>query len=255
MLRTRRADVERALGTSPRRAPSSPSCSSTQPRRANSEPVKPRSPTCSLVAIAASSASIAARVVAGALVEVGDHAEAHREHDRPVDPREAVGGGAVVRSAVGEVAVEHRELPQRVRRGRATANGSSGDCAVEVEHDPRGGGGPRRGRRGPRPARRRTSGPAPSTRRRRGARRSRAPSPGPRRCARSRRPGSRGARGRSAPAPACARPPRRRRRRRRRASACPRRPCRPASGASSRRRRSSARSRRRRWRPPTRAQP
>ena len=90
----------------------------------------------------------------------------------------------------------------------ATANGSSGELAVEVEHDQAAAAGLVEVAAHRRPARRRTSAPTPSTRRRRGVRRSRARSPGRRRCARSRRRGSRGGRGPSTPAPACARRPR-----------------------------------------------
>ena len=56
-------------------------------------------------------------VVAGPLVEVGDHAEAHRVHDRPVEAPEALGGGSVVTLGRVEVAVEDGQLGQRVRCG------------------------------------------------------------------------------------------------------------------------------------------
>ena len=91
-------------------------------------------------------------VVAGPLVEVGDHAEAHREHDGPVEPTEALGGRAVVPLGLGEVAVEERELAERVRREPRRRTGRRATCR-RSRAAPSGGGGPRRGR----PARRRCS--------------------------------------------------------------------------------------------------
>ena len=81
----------------------------------------------SLVAIASSNACDRGGVVTGALVEVRDHVERHRQHDRSIDRREAVGGRAVVHAR-----------PRRDRRPgcasfareyarAAIANGSSGD--------------------------------------------------------------------------------------------------------------------------------
>ena len=139
------------------------------------------------------------RVVTGALVEVGDHAEADRAHHRPVEaprsPRWRPGSAARRRRGRRRGAPAWPASTSRA----ATANGSSGACAVEVEHDPapaaglvevtaHGGllGVERVGQRH-------------RLRRRRGVRRSPAPRPGRRRCARRRRRGSRGAHGRSTP--------------------------------------------------------
>ena len=74
-------------------------------------------------------------VVAGALVEVGDHAEAYRVHDRSVEALEALGGGPIVPLGGVEVAVDDGQLGQRVR-ARRSGERIVGRLAVEVEQDP-----------------------------------------------------------------------------------------------------------------------
>ena len=131
--RTRRAASSARWYTASARA-SWPSWSSTHRGGRSSEPVKPPS-SDSLVAIAASNAVIAAGVVAGPLVEVGDHAEAHRVHDRPVEAREAVGRRPVVALAPRRGRRRGRQLRLRVDAGRERER-IVGRLAVEVEHAP-----------------------------------------------------------------------------------------------------------------------
>ena len=72
-------------------------------------------------------------MIAGAFVEVGDHPEAHRQHHRPIDTCEPVGGGPVAALRRGEIAVEDRELRRRVgARGHDERLG--GQRLVEPQH-------------------------------------------------------------------------------------------------------------------------